>query len=320
MMNLQTETYQKYENQIEVINRFAQEEPQVFVRRVETQYGDSLAEAARFVARKTGGMELVMLAGPSSSGKTTTAQMLMKELEKQGIFSASISLDDFYRREEDSPRLPDGRPDFESVYALDIPEIQACLLELERTHRCYLPIFDFSSHAPKAEKRLLEIPDHSVVIVEGLHALNPLIAEGFPSDELLRIYLSVKQGIYDGDEELLTANDVRFIRRMVRDFHNRACSPQKMVTIWGDVMHGEYTYIKPFRPIANVHINTFHSYELCVLKEEAERLLASVSEEELSQQEQQLVHKVKKALEKAIPLPRTLVPGSSVLQEFIGAI
>ena len=136
MKNSQKETYFQYENQIIRINDLALKDAADFVRTTEEKYRDSLVQAARFIKERTGDMELVMLAGPSSSGKTTTARMLMGLLEAMGLCAVSISLDDFYKNEEESPKLPDRRPDFESIYALNIQEIQETLLLLERNHSC----------------------------------------------------------------------------------------------------------------------------------------------------------------------------------------
>ncbi len=307
--------YREYENDLSAINRNASVSPEGFIQQVEKEYRESLEQAACFLERRTGDIRIVMLAGPSSSGKTTTARNLMEILRQMGLYSIDVSLDDFYKTRENSPVLPDGRPDFESPEALDIPQIDRCLLDLMQHHRSDLPIFDFSTHMPSVKRRHIELPEHSVVIVEGLHALNPIITRDLPEDSLLRVYLSVKQGIQDGEREVLSPNDMRFLRRLVRDYQFRDCPAQKTLDFWPDVMAGEYKYIKPFRPIADLNINTFHSYEISVLREPALALLNQLGEK---QEENDWLSSIKEVLEKVHPLSRNLIPEDSILKEFIG--
>lgn len=311
--------YRVFENDLSNINRRAAASPKEFIRESEREYRASLTEAACFLERRTGSIRIVMLAGPSSSGKTTTARVLMEILREMGIYSIDVSLDDFYKPHENSPVLPDGRPDFESPDALDIPQIGRCLKEIMEHHRSDLPIFDFSTHMPSVKRRCVELPEHSVVIVEGLHALNPVITQGLPEDGLLRVYLSVKQGVKEGGSEQISPNDVRFLRRLVRDYRFRSSAPEKTLELWPDVMAGEYKYIKPFRPIADFNINTFHSYELCVLKEPALALLDQIEEtKEQMRKNGEWLRGIKELLQKVSPLPADLIPESSILKEFIG--
>ncbi len=308
--------YRIFENDLTVINRKATSSPVEFIHETEREYRKSLVEAARFLEQRTGSIRIVMMAGPSSSGKTTTAKVLMGILREMGIHSIDVSLDDFYKTRENSPTLSDGRPDFESPDALDIPQIGRCLMDLIEHHRGDLPIFDFSTHRPSVKRRHIELPEHSVVIVEGLHALNPVITQGLPENGLLRVYLSVKQGIKEGERERISPNDVRFLRRLVRDHRFRDSSPEKTLELWPDVMAGEYKYIKPFRPIADFNINTFHSYEPCVLKEPALALLKELSKHQ--RQNNTWLHTLEELIQKITPLPASLVPESSILKEFIG--
>ena len=129
------------------------------------------------------------------------------------------------------------------------------------------------------------------------------------------MYLSVKQGIQDGEREVLSPNDMRFLRRLVRDYQFRDCPAQKTLDFWPDVMAGEYKYIKPFRPIADLNINTFHSYEISVLREPALALLNQLGEK---QEENDWLSSIKEVLEKVHPLSRNLIPEDSILKEFIG--
>lgn len=315
MIRLESQ-YIHYNNTLEAINRRAGEDPQAFARDSEQAYQSQLRQVAARAAGRTGDCGVVLLAGPSASGKTTTAHLLSEALRQEGVSSQVISLDDFYLSEADSPRLEDGRPDFESVYALDVPQIKECLLSLMETRSCCMPVFDFASHRPKAEKRRVELPPHSLVILEGLHALNPILSQGLPRGKLLHAYLSVKQGVEgEGGRPLLGPNDMRLVRRLVRDARFRACTAERTLDMWPSVMRGEYQYIKPFRPSADLTINTFLAYEGCVLRDEALALLAQVPSSSPHWGE---ACRLREAVAGFTPLPSSCVPEKSILHEFLG--
>ena len=314
MSNLM-EQYVHYHNSLQEINRRAKEEPAAFAEESESVYRAELMRIAEKAARETGDCRIVLLAGPSASGKTTTASLLLDCLRRSGVSSYVFSLDNFYLSEEESPRHADGTPDFESVYALDIEQIRSCLLSLIETRSCRMPSFDFANHRPFPEKEKVELPAHSLVIMEGLHALNPLLSEGMPKGSLLHAYLSVKQGVEADGELLLSPNDMRLVRRLVRDARFRSCSAERTLGMWPSVMQGEYRYIKPFRPDADITINTFLGYESCVLREEALALLATIGAGNPYFGE---ARRLSCALERVTPLPASFVPSDSILHEFLG--
>ena len=154
-----------------------------------------------------------------------------------------------------------------------------------------------------------------VVLMEGLHALNPVLSEGMPRGRLLHAYLSVKQGVEGENGPLLSPNDMRLVRRLVRDARFRACPAERTLAMWPSVMRGEYRYIKPFRPLAEITINTFLAYEGCVLGPEVCRLLAKVPPESPYYGE---ARRIFAAAERFAPLPVSLVPPDSILHEFLG--
>ena len=314
MINLM-ERYVHYHNSLEEINRRAEEEPERFSEESERAYRAELMRIAEKAASETGDCRIVLLAGPSASGKTTTASLLLDCLRQAGVSSFVFSLDNFYLSEAESPHHPDGTPDFETVHALDIPQIRSCLLSLIETRSCWMPSFDFANHRPAPEKQRVELPAHSLVIMEGLHALNPLLSEGMPQGSLLHAYLSVKQGVEEDGELLLSPNDMRLVRRLVRDARFRACSAERTLGMWPSVMQGEYRYIKPFRPDADITINTFLGYESCVLRDEALALLGTVGPGSPCFGEAQRLSRV---LGRVTPLSADLVPPDSILHEFLG--
>ena len=308
--------YIAYRNSVEEINRAVHADAKAFVEKAEADYSASIAAIARKIAGENPACKLVMLAGPSSSGKTTTAHLLKKALEKAGVGSVNISLDDFYLGESLAPLLPNGKHDFECMEALNVPEIRKCLSELVRSSRCEMPVFDFEQHVPYPHRRQVVLHDREVAVVEGIHALNPeLISDLLPEFRVHRIYISVKQGVRDCTGEILGPNDIRLIRRVVRDYHFRRTGPEATLSMWPNVMRGEYRYIKPFRGDADITVNSFHAYELSVLRESAVRLLSTVPGDS---PEHENAAKLIDGISCFEPAAPELVPKESMIREFIG--
>jgi uridine kinase len=305
----------EYKNSVQQINRAVREDPQAFVAAGEKAYHDNLKRIADSLAKEEPLCRLVMLAGPSSSGKTTTAHLLAEALRERGTGAEIISLDDFYRGEHQAPLLPDGSHDYENVEALNVPEILRCLGDLIENGRCNMPVFDFAMRLPYPHRRQVVLEDRQIAVVEGIHALNPLLIRGLPVEHIRRIYISVKQGIRDESGELLGPNDMRLIRRIVRDRNFRGTQPGTTLGMWPNVMDGEYKYIKPFRSTADFTINSFHAHGPCVLKDQAVALLHTVPEDDPGRKTAQTLLN---ALERFEPVDSCLVPKNSILREFIG--
>lgn len=304
-----------YENQLDIINSFAKQAPAEFVKQTELAYRRNIASIAARIAHSESTCKVIMLSGPSSSGKTTTAHMLAEAFRDFYIHSEIISLDDFYRGENQAPVLPNGEYDYESVEALNVPSIQKCLLDLMQGNSCEMPVFDFETHTPHPYTRRVELKERDIAIVEGIHALNPCITENLPNRNLLKVYISVKQGIDNQSNELFSANDMRLLRRIVRDSKFRNTLPERTIHMWHTVMQGEYKYIKPYRDDADVTINSLHVYEPCVLKEDALPLLESIGDTSTYYKQAQ---KFLCALQQFERIPQGLIPRNSMLREFIG--
>ncbi|MVB10350.1 Uridine kinase [Caprobacter fermentans] len=305
----------EYQNSVLQINQAVRHDPSAFVAAAEKAYQDSLIKIADSLVNEDPPCRLVMLAGPSASGKTTTAHRLAEILREKGTGAEIISLDDFYRGEHQAPVLPDGSHDYESVEALNVPEIMQCLGELITNGRCNMPVFDFSIHLPYPHRRQVVLENREIAIVEGIHALNPVLLGGLPSEHIRRIYISVKQGIRDDGGELLGPNEMRLVRRIVRDRNFRNAPPWMTLGMWDNVMNGERKYIKPFRASADYTINSYHAHEPCVLKDQAVALLHTVPGEDPGCQTAQTLLN---ALERFEPVDSCLVPKDSILREFIG--
>ncbi len=286
-----------------------------FIAEWEERYNNKINAIAKKVC-ESGVSEIIMIAGPSSAGKTTTAKKLRQALAENGVGSYTVSLDDFYLNNEDSPRFPDGTPDFETVYCLDIACFQEKMKELLENGESDLPEFDFLEGKRKAEYNHIKLNKNDVIIVEGLHALNPIITNHLPKERLLKIYINVSSRIYDEKGDIiLNKRNMRFIRRLVRDYKFRGSDVINTYKLWISVCYGEDTYLFPYKDNADIKINTIHLYESCVLRESAIKLLSEVNKEsEFYKDSQRLI----RSLMKFPVINQDKVPEDSLLREFLG--
>ena len=302
-------------NNLEYINEQAKNNTLDFVLKCEQRYHNIINDIAEHIENEKG-REIVMLAGPSSAGKTTTAKKLCEALNNKGIKTYVLSLDDFYLNREDIPYLPDGTQDYETVYALDLDLFTECVNKLLMGETVKNPIFDFTT-GKRSDKEFNEITlgKEDVVIIEGLHALNPVITEKIEG-KLLKIYINVSSRIYDNKGNIiLNKRNMRFVRRMVRDYKFRNSTVNNTYKLWKNVTAGEDKYLFPFRDNADIKINTIHLYESCVLKSQALPLLY---ESEFSDEYKDDAKKLCKALEKFEDINISSVPEDSLLREFLG--
>ena len=305
----------KLDNYYESINTLASEQPEQFILASEARYRNIICRVAE-QAVSSGAASIILLAGPSASGKTTTAGKIAQALVESGHAAYTVSLDNFYLNQELSPRLPDGTPDFETVHALDIPLIHDTFCRLMRDGRCELPRFDFTTGQRSAQTEQLFLEKGDVVIVEGLHALNPLIYEAFPPENLLKVYVSVSSRIYtEKGKIVLNKRNLRFVRRLIRDSRFRATDVYKTFTLWQSVQRGEDLYLFPYRGNADVRINSIHLYEPCVFREEAVHMLRRVEPEHPFYRD---AVRMIASLERFVAISREFVPEESLLREFLG--
>ena len=261
--------------------------------------------------------KIVTLAGPSSSGKTTTASMLSRAVEKLGAKAYIVSLDDFYysHSENKYPVDENGKYDYESVYALDIDRIRRCFEEFSESGESVLPVFDFETGERRDGVRKITLSGNDIIIVEGLHALNPIITENLDKEKLFEIYVSVSSRVFEeSGDVLLSKRNLRLIRRTVRDSLFRGTPPEKTFELWESVMRGEDKYLFPFEKYADVKLNSFHPCEPCVMSAQAIPLLESVSGE-YTAQAAALAEKLS-LFKKA---DKSMLPDDSLLREFTGA-
>ena len=306
--------YCKHIEGLEDVNKNARHFPGEFIMSAETSFRESLDDIVE-IALNDRNFKIIMIAGPSASGKTTTSKILCEEFQKEGVGSLLISLDNFFKGRGQAPLLPNGRFDYEAVEALNVEQMQGCLLSLMEKGFSDMPKFDFTTGQQIENFRRVTIGSGDIVIVEGIHALNPIVKSNLPADRLLNVYISVKQGVKDGEKTVLTHEDIRLIRRTVRDYKFRSNGPEGTMEMWEQVVKGEKKYIQPFKRSADVTINSIHMYEPCVFGQMLNPILKTVPE--ASEYYEKCVY-LYDALSKFEQIPVERVPDSSLLREFLG--
>ena len=294
------------------INALIENSPIDAIRMAEIEYHARIGEISRHITDNEK-IKIVLLAGPSGSGKTTSANLLCDAIETQGEAAMVVSLDNFYRSCDDPeyPRLPNGEPDYECPEALKLDELTDSLIKIAKNEPYDIPRYDFKVGACVEIQHYPPI-NHGCVIIEGLHALNPKIVEKLPKDSLLKIFISVSTNINHGGERILSGRKARFIRRMVRDSIYRAADAEKTLEMWDEVLAAEDVYLYPYKETADLAFNTFHLFELSVMKPFVERLIS----EELAERNG-YAHTVLSAIKQVAPLDYNLVPNNSLIREFI---
>ncbi len=302
-------------NTLQMINEEIKRNPQEFIEKCEKAYLDRISLVSQIIADDDN-IKIVAIAGPSGSGKTTTAHILREKLEALGEKTAVVSLDDFYLPREQLPVLPDGSLDIESVNSLDIKLIKKCFNEIIDNGKALLPRYDFKTRSRIENDIKVDIGNRGIVIVEGLHALNPVIADVVARKNIYKIYISVTTPIEtESGEQLLSSRQIRLIRRTLRDERSRGATPTDTLLLWNNVFEGERKYLYCFKNTADVKLATLHAYELCVYKERFCKMRQSVSPKTPCYDSFIAAANV---LERFEGIDSSLVPANSLIREFIG--
>ncbi|MCG8453545.1 MAG: nucleoside kinase [Spirochaetales bacterium] len=258
----------------------------------------------------------IMIAGPSSSGKTTFTKKLGLSLKSAGLKPQLISLDDYYKEREDIPLDEDGKPDFELLEALDIEEFNRNLTDLLSGKETEIPIFDFKNIGGRLEHgRTMHLDDDGILIFEGIHGLNPHLTPDLPKDAAFRIYISALTQLNVDDHDRIPTTDNRLIRRIVRDHQFRRYPAVDTLKIWPSVRRGERRHIFPYQSSADAMFNSALDYELSVLKVFAEPQLRAVPPNVPEYGE---ARRLLSFLRNFSPFPTEEVPELSIIREFIG--
>ena len=272
-----------------------------------SQIADTIA------ARKE--IKVVLIAGPSSSGKTTFCKRLSVQLLASGVKPVQISLDDYFVNRIKTPKDENGELDYESIYALNIPLINEQFNALFRDEEVELPKYNFQTGMTEKSGKKLHLGENNILLVEGIHALNPALTEQIADDKKFKIYASALTTILLDDHNYIPTTDNRLLRRIVRDYKYRGCSAQETIHRWPSVRAGENKWIFPYQEQADVMFNTALLFELAVIKPQAEEVLEQVPE---NCEEYAEAYRLRKFLKYFAPLPFRNLPPTSLLREFLG--
>ncbi len=286
------------------------DEIRAFIQSAEDHYKKQVLDIAECVADDEH-IRFLTLAGPTCSGKTTSSYILEREFEKRGISTKIISIDDFYRSRYDI--ADDEDPDYESVTAIDLAYFKECVDKILAGETVMLPYYDFVKgyrskyipHTPSA---------HEIIIFEGIQAIYPEILATLPKDSTRSIFISVDEDV-TAYGTFFEKREVRFLRRLVRDFLFRSATPERTLELWHGVVENEDKNILPYEDNADYIINSFLPYELGVIKP---YVLSKISYDMTNDSERYLYESIKKEFENIVEIPSRFVPSDSVFREFIG--
>ena len=264
---------------------------------------------------KQSGAKMVLLAGPSSSGKTTSCRRLSVQLSVLGYDVNQLSLDDYFLGREYTPKLPNGEYDFESVDALDIPLLNKHLNALFNGEEVKIPTYDFIKGEPFYSGKTLKLGPRSILVVEGIHALNPKLTAEIDESLKFKVYVSALTQLAIDDLNILHGTDNRLVRRIVRDNNYRGWNAYQTLKRWPEVVRGERKHIFPYQENANVMFNSALLYELGVLKRYAEPLLKQVPED---CEEYSIAKQLLNFSELLLPIDDKFIPHNSIMREFLG--
>jgi uridine kinase len=292
----------------------AKRDIQEFIRICETNADKKLSCIAERINKKKDDVKLVLIAGPSSSGKTTTAKRLSLQLKVLGIEPIAVSLDDYYRHPSKVPLNEKGDKDFECLEALDIDYLNRQLIDLFAGKEITLPVFDFKT-GERREGKKIKLERRQMLVLEGIHGLNDALTPQIPAKNKFKVYASALTQINIDDHNRVPTTDNRLLRRLVRDYKFRGVSAETTLKMWPDVQHGAEKYIFKFQNSADAVFNSGLDYEISVLRLYAEPLLRSVTPDSESYAE---AARLLSFIKNFYPVPPQYVPPLSVLREFIG--
>ena len=273
-----------------------------------------LLKIAETIKQKSKDIKIILMSGPSSSGKTTTARKLSLYLKTLGLNPIALSLDDYFLDREETPLDENGNYDFESLRAIDTKLFNNQISKMLKGSKVITPTFDFVK-GKKTFKNAIKLEEKDILIIEGLHCLNDALLESIPRKNKYKIYISPLPFLNIDNDNRISMTDLRLLRRMVRDNRVRGYSPSQTLKSWADVRKGEEKYIFPFQDEADTIFNSTLAYELAVLKTYAEPLLFTVQEDD---PEYDTALRLLQLLKFVLPMPSQDVPSVSILREFIG--
>ena len=302
--------------QLEEINRAVRQDKLGFMEECDHQYQKKVEQAADLICKNMKLSPVVLLSGPSGSGKTTTAHKITTELQRRGVGTHTISMDDYFVRRDPStaPRTPEGEIDYESPEMMDLQLLSQHFAQLTRGEEILVPHFEFARQMRNDSKaKPLKLGKDEVAIFEGIHALNTKLTAGHPN--ATRLYISARSNVMDGEVLRFKGTWMRLTRRAVLDFNFRGTDIVGTLDMWANVRRGEKLYISPYKHTAHMLFDSSLPYEVSVMACYARPLMAAVPEE--NQRRHELLELVR-AFDWFETIEPGLVPKDSLLHEFIG--
>lgn len=293
-----------------IINGYAGE----IINLAEIVQDNKLLNIAKTISSKREKIKLILISGPSSSGKTTTSKKISLYLKTLGLNPYSLSIDDYFLNREDTPLNEDGSYDYESLRAIDVKLFNSQIEKLLKGCKVITPTFNFMS-GKKEFKNTVQLKENDILVIEGLHALSNELLKDIPKEKKFKIYISPLAYLNIDDDNRISITDIRLLRRMVRDNRTRGYKPSDTLKMWHDVRRGEEKYVFTYQDDVDVIFNTYLAYELGVLKTYLEPLLFSVKEDD---PEYQTALNLIELLDTVLPIPGDDVPQLSILREFVG--
>ena len=286
-----------------------------YIMVAEALQNKKIAALAEAVAARADKVKVVLIAGPSSSGKTTTSKKLAIQLKVLGFEPIPIELDNFFVDRTKTPLDDEGKPDFECLEALDIAYLNELLVHLFAGDEVELPAYDFKAGARRGTGQTLKLSGNEILILEGIHGLNDALTPRIPRESKFKIYVSALTQLNLDDHNRISTTDYRLLRRMVRDHNFRGHSARATLAMWPSVQRGERAHIFPFQNSADAALNSALDYELGVLKVFADPLLRTIKP---NMPEYAEARRIQAFLDNFTPIPAQYVPKDSTLREFIG--
>ena len=284
------------------------------IRMSETLMNNRIVDQVKDIKKSGRKVKIVLIAGPSSSGKTTSCSKLAMYLRSFGLTPQMISMDNFFKDRTDTPRKENGEYDFECLEAIDLKLFNKTIKDLLEGKKVKMPTFDFYSGEKKFKTEMI-LKDTDILLVEGIHALNPKLLADIPKENKYKVYLSPLTAVNIDRDNRMSTTDNRLLRRMIRDNRTRGYNVSQTLALWDDVREGEEKYIFAYQDEADFVFNTSLIYEFCVLKTYVLPLLYSVRSDDPNYSE---AVRLMKVLNVFLPIPSEAIPEDSILREFIG--
>lgn len=300
---------------VEELNELLKTDPKTVVTAAEDELEKSVEQTADAIRKAGKGRQIVLLSGPSASGKTTFAAKICGVLARFGREAKRVSIDDFYKGLSEIPRNEDGTYDMESISGLDVELVQKCLTELLETGFSRFPIFDFEAQERSDRWNDMTLSEDGILVIEGIYALCPVLSETLPGENLFRLSVRPETNYDLGGEPFMPPQTIRLMRRMIRDEKFRNWPAEKTLAQWASVREGEHIYVNPYRDTSGLFVDTSMDFEPALYGRILYPMLKNIEEKSpYFSVAEELLEK----LSVFEPLSAEILPENSILHEFIG--